>query len=149
MRRRIKQAIIGLALLLAAAQLVQPDTRNPPVDPSRSLWSSDQVDARVGGVLRRACADCHSNETRWPWYSRVSPISWFVAGHVRDGRAKLNFSNWSNPSSDELEEIYDSIAKNKMPMESYLWIHPDARLSKTNREVLLAWAEGKSARNSH
>jgi hypothetical protein len=72
-----------------------------------------------------------------------------VARHVVNGRAKLNFSDWSGPSPDQLEEIYDSIAKKKMPMASYVLMHPDARLSQADREILTAWADGKLAVNSH
>ena len=68
-----------------------------------------------------------------------------MARHISKGRAKLNFSDWSGASADQLEEIADSIAKGKMPIASYLLMHPQARLSRANREVLLAWADGKLA----
>jgi hypothetical protein len=149
MKRRVRVAALALALGALAAQFVQPRRDNPPVDPARSLWNDRHVDPRVAGILRRACADCHSHETEWPWYSKISPFSWMVARHVNKGRAKLNFSDWSAASPDQLEEIYDSITKNKMPMASYLLMHPAARLSQANRNVLLAWADGKLAQGSH
>ncbi len=138
-------ARVATVVLLVAtgSQLIRPNTRNPPVDPARSVWNDPHVDPRVGMILRRACADCHSHETEWPWYAKISPVSWMLARHVRDGRAKLNFSDWSGNSADELEEIYDSIDKNKMPMSGYLLMHPAARLSEADRKVLMAWAEGK------
>jgi Haem-binding domain len=141
MKRHIRSATITLILGLAAAQLIQPNTINPPVNPARSLWSDRRIDPRVADVLRRACADCHSHETEWPWYSRISPISWLVARHVSDGRAKLNLSNWT-PSQDQMEEILDSVEKSKMPLSSYSLIHPQARLSQADRELLRAWVDG-------
>jgi hypothetical protein len=143
MNRFAKYAAPALLLAVLTGQLIQPDTTNPPVSPNRTLWEDHHVDPRVAGILRRSCADCHSHETRWPWYSRISPISWMVARHVVKGRAKLNFSDWSGASEDQIEEIYDSTAKHKMPMSSYLLMHPQARLSKEDRDVLMAWADGK------
>ena len=144
MIRHIKFFGIGLVVVMAAAQLMQPETRNPAVDPSRRLWNDHSVDPRVTEIMQRACGNCHSYETKWPWYAKVSPVSWFVARHVEHGRAKLNFDDWSPAAAaDQLEEIYDSVAKKKMPLESYLLMHPEARLSQAERDTLLAWADGK------
>ena len=150
MKRLFKLAAPVLLLGLAATQLIQPNTVNPPVDPARSLWNDRRMDPRVAGILRRACADCHSHETKWPWYSRISPFSWFVASHVVKGRTKLNFSDWSgSPDQDLLEEIADAIVKKHMPLASYLWIHSKSRLSKSDQDVLLAWTDGKLVQASH
>jgi len=143
MRRRFRSAAFALLLCVIGAQMIRPDTGNPPVDPERSLWQDHRVNPRVADILRRACADCHSHEPAWPWYSKISPVSWFVIGHVKDGRAKLNFSDWSGASTDQLEEIYSAIAKQKMPLSSYTLIHRGARLSKADQDALLAWADGK------
>ena len=144
MRRRLKAVALGLLIGLAAAQLIQPDIRTPPVDPARRLWNDQHLDSRVAGIVRRACANCHSYETHWPWYARISPISWWLARHVSQGRAKLNFDEWSSVAApDQLEEIYDSIAKKKMPLASYLLMHPEARLSPADLAILLAWTDGK------
>ena len=132
---------------LVAAQLVRADTHNPPVDQTRSLWNDRSVDTRVAGILRRACADCHSHETEWPWYSKISPFSWMVQKHIKEGRAKLNFSDWSGSSPDQLEEIYASVSKGKMPIPGYLLMHPQARLTPADQNILQAWADGKLARS--
>jgi hypothetical protein len=85
-------AIAGVAVL----QLVPAGTRtNPPVRPEHSIDSRLDVTPKVSGILRRACYDCHSNETRWPWYSRVAPLSWMIGKDVERGRKALNFSQWS------------------------------------------------------
>jgi hypothetical protein len=145
MRAAVRGALLAVVVGLTAVQFVRPDTSNPPVDHAKSLWADRSVDPKVAGILRRACADCHSHETKWPWYARVSPMSWMMDRHVKDGRAKLNFSDWSGSSQDQAEEIYDSVAKGKMPMQGYLLLHPEARLSKADQETLQAWADGKLA----
>ena len=94
MKRRVKFAVLASLIGLASAQLIQPDMHNPPVNPARRLWNGD-VNPRVARIMRRACGNCHSYETQWPWYAKISPVSWFLARHVRDGRAKLNFDEWS------------------------------------------------------
>lgn len=143
MKAAIQTAALAVTLGLAGTQLMHTPSTNPPVDPARSLWNDSNVHPSVAEVLRRACADCHSHETRWPWYSRIAPVSWMLEQHVRDGRAKLNFSEWSGQSQDQAEEIYDSVAKGKMPMAGYLFLHPNARLSAADRSLLQAWADGK------
>jgi len=151
MKRRIRSTALVLLLGFAVAQLIQPNTQNPPIDVKRSLWSDQRVDPRVAGIMRRACANCHSNGTKWPWYARISPVSWWLASHVSNGRAKLNLDDWTAASAaqaDKLEEIYDSIVKSKMPMASYLLMHPEARLSPAERDILLAWADGKLPQSS-
>jgi hypothetical protein len=142
--RRIRLVLrwvgLGILLLLLALQLATVERTNPPV--------GLEVDApaEVHAVLRKACYDCHSHETRWPWYSRVAPLSWWLASHVEDGRGDLNFSEW--PAFDfelqehALEDIYEQLTKGEMPPWSYTVIHADARLSEADRQVLLRWARG-------
>jgi len=87
--------VIGFCLFVVA-QFVGPAKTNPVSDPSVALESKLQVDPKVETILDRSCADCHSNRTRWPWYANVAPVSWFVIGHVNDGRRDLNLSEWGN-----------------------------------------------------
>ena len=149
MTGRARFAMLAVLICIAGAQFIQPDTTNPPVDPARCLWNDPRLDPHVSDIMHRACANCHSYETKWPWYARVSPVSWFLARHVSKGRDKLNFDDWSSSAApDQLQEIYDSIAKKKMPLSSYLLMHPEARLSKGDRDRLLAWADGKPGQSS-
>jgi hypothetical protein len=98
-------------------------------------------------VFRTACYDCHSNETRWPWYGYVAPVSWLVAHDVRDGREELNFSEWSlllDEDAEELrEEIWEEVEEGEMPLRKYRWMHSDARLSEEQRRVLREWSEAQ------
>ena len=136
--RVLRSLLLILALIGAGIQLVPVQRTNPPVD--SALRAPPEVDA----VLRRACYDCHSHETRWPWYSRVAPVSWFLARHVKHGRAELNFSDW--PAFDferqslDMDEMWSEVKEGDMPLRSYLWLHPDARLSDEDKAVLRRWA---------
>jgi len=104
----------------------------------------------VGNTLARACGNCHSNETRWPWYSQMAPISWWIENHVREGRAELNFSQWPTYSlrrkRDQLESICGVISMGKMPPATYQAVHPEARLAAGDKEAVCAWAKAEIKR---
>lgn len=139
MRRWIRKAGIALAGLFVAVQAVPCARENPPVT----------LDAGAPGAaaaaLRRACYDCHSNETRWPWYSAVAPASWLVARDVRQGRKKMNLSEWDRYDERKraklLAKSWKEIGKGEMPLWFYVPLHPDARLSPEDQAALRAWAE--------
>jgi hypothetical protein len=104
------------------------------------------IDPQVGKILERSCHDCHSANTRWPWYSHVAPVSWIVARDVRRGRAKLDLSSWAerNHFSNERMEICDAVSNRTMPMEAYTLIHRDARLSSQDVDRICAWADASN-----
>ncbi len=126
-RRSLLGTAAGLATLLVAIQLVPVDLVDPPVD-REVAWDSPRTEE----LARRACYDCHSNETHWPWYSRVAPASWLAAMDVREGREHLNFSEWSGPN-EGLDEVVEVIESGAMPQKRYVVLHPDAALSQ--REI--------------
>ena len=139
-RRRtiLRWLVVGLVVAFLVLQFVPVDRVNPPVG------LNVDAPAEVEAILRRACYDCHSHETRWPWYSRVAPLSWWIADHVEHGRGDLNFSQW--PTFDfveqgmALEDIEQQVREGEMPLSSYLILHPEARLSDEDRKRLLDWA---------
>ncbi|MCK9996617.1 MAG: heme-binding domain-containing protein [Candidatus Krumholzibacteria bacterium] len=142
MSRKLIISAAVLAALILLIQLVPVEQTNPPVE-------ADLVaPAPVKDILRRACYDCHSHETRWPWYGRVAPFSWWLAEHVTDGRADLNFSRW--PIFDfearelMLRDIEKQLMDGTMPLGSYVLGHREARLSDRDREVLLEWVRAGS-----
>lgn len=129
------------ACLVAAIQLVPTgvSTTNPPVV-AEPNWDSPETRA----LAERACFDCHSNETVWPLYTRLAPISWLVAHDVSEGRAELNFSEWGVARSGEddeqgegAEEAAEKVADGSMPPASYTLIHPTARLSPAEQQQLI------------
>lgn len=133
MPRPLKIVLVSMLALAAGIQLV-PYGRahsNPPVV-AEPAWSSPETRA----LAVRACFDCHSNETRWPWYAQVAPISWSVQRHVDAGRSVLNFSEWNRPQR-EADEASEVVAEGEMPPAHYRLFHPEARLTGAEREVLM------------
>jgi hypothetical protein len=137
-KRRFFLSAAVLAALFLLIQWVPVKRTNPPIE--ADLVAPEQVK----NILQRACYDCHSHETRWPWYSRVAPISWWLASHVTAGRADLNFSQWPLFDLETrglfLRDIEKQLVDGTMPLRSYTVGHPDARLSKEDRALLLEWA---------
>lgn len=123
-KRWVKWGLLGLVGALVVSQLV-PYGRNHenPAVVAEPQWDS----ARTRELAVRACFDCHSNETQWPWYSNVAPISWLVQSDVDEGRGELNFSEWNR--SQDADEAAETVREGEMPPRSYLLTHPDARLT--------------------
>lgn len=146
----MKRKLMGLVLIVAglaaacaclfvAIQFVPTgvSTENPPVV-AEPAWDSPATRA----LAERACFDCHSNETRWPWYTRIAPMAWLVARDVADGRETLNFSAWGtagagNERGEAVEELAEVIREGEMPPASYLLLHPEARLTPDEQQQLL------------
>jgi len=129
----VKWIALVVLVVAVALQLFQPERGNPPSDPEGSYEAVAKPGPEVAAVLRRACYDCHSNQTAWPWYSRVAPVSWLIARDVKQGRAHLNFSEWSRYSPQaarrRLEEACEEVREGNMPLRNYRLLHPEARLS--------------------
>jgi hypothetical protein len=142
-RTRLARTAGILILVVLGIQIFRPPRENPPSVPSQAVAAHVAMPADVSAILHRSCDDCHSNQTRWPWYSGVAPISWFVIGHVNDGRRQLNFDDWSVHSSRRtappLDLICGQVTKGGMPLSSYLLVHWDAKLSSEDVAVLCAW----------
>lgn len=100
-------------------------------------------------MLHAACYDCHSSETRWPWYSHIAPMSWLIAGDVREGREHLNLSNWPQDDPKRAAKWFDrmseAIRSGDMPLPKYTKIHADARLTDSQRKELADWLEAQEA----
>ena len=123
--------------ILLAVQLVPYGWRrtNPPV-----VAEPDWDSPRTRELFQRACADCHSNRTKWPWYSRVAPISWLIVKDVEQGRSHLNVSEWNRPQKDA-REAAEELRDGKMPLPIYLPAHPEARLSAAEKAELVRGLE--------
>jgi mono/diheme cytochrome c family protein len=125
-------AVVGLGLLI---QLIPVNTTNPAVV-TQVKWDSPETEV----LFKRACADCHSNETVWPWYSKVAPISWLVLRDVNEGREKLNVSDLTGGDQNRLfkriEEVSEVLDKGEMPMPIYLPMHPEAKLTQAETQAL-------------
>jgi hypothetical protein len=131
--------LLSAAAAILFAQLVRVDRSNPAVQGDLS------APPLVKGALERSCYDCHSNQTRWPWYSAVAPFSCWIHGEVAEGRRRLNFSSWTDYTSDpgtedqKLDEIARLIATDAMPPWFYRAMHPQARLTSAERIAITRW----------
>jgi hypothetical protein len=131
MIKKIAIAAGVIVVLLVVIQLIPVSRTNPPA--TREIhWDSPQTQA----LAQRACADCHSNTTVWPWYSNIAPISWVIANHVNDGRRRLDFSQWDRPNESS-DQIIEEITTGRMPLWDYLLMHPEARLTPTEQQALI------------
>jgi hypothetical protein len=146
----LKWTAIALAAVFAVLQFIRPARTNPPVDQTKTIQAHTRMTPEVAAILDRSCNDCHSYQTRWPWYSNVAPVSWFVIGHVNDGRDDLNFSDWAQYSQSEqrnyLKKMCREVEGGEMPLQSYLWLHGNAKLSGKDVKVLCDWAGVESGR---
>jgi hypothetical protein len=143
-KKTLKIAAIAVFLLLIGLQFIRPDLTNQPVVDTERLETTTAVPENVAAVLKRACADCHTHSTSYPWYSQISPISWWLKDHVEHGRSHLNFSVWNTYSvtkrAKKLEEICEQLESKEMPLPSYLWAHRDAVLTSEDSKLLCDWA---------
>lgn len=135
---------------LGALQFVRPERTNPPVEPALALEALAPAPREVAELVRRACYDCHSHETRWPWYSHVAPASWLVARDVREGRRQLNFSRWGHYNqyvrADLVDEACRRVVDGSMPLPAYRLMHRSGRLTDDEIAVFCAWTRAEAAR---
>ncbi len=145
MKFSLKKTLIAFFLLLLLAQLIRPDKANPPVNSEESF----SEDSELTAVFKRACYDCHSSETRYPWYSNIAPVSWMLSHHVQEGREHLNFSIWNKlpeKKKEKLrEEIWEEIEEGEMPMKGYVLLHKEAKLTSQDLEKIKSWSAEEKA----
>lgn len=146
--------LLGLAAIWLAMQGVPTGLRqNPPVDRAHTLEALSAPPPEVAALLERSCRNCHSNETHFPWYSQIAPVSWMIALDVEQGRKALNFSEWeaqthAHPATQAASLMAACVAVQQgvMPKPQYLLLHPEARLSTADKETFCRWTAQESSR---
>ncbi len=137
----MKKLFFAAVALLIGAQFIPMNLTNPSYDAAVSM----QVPKEVRPILQKACYDCHSNHTKFPWYAKVAPVSWVLASHVNEGRKALNFSTWKKMDSslqqERIDRMYHVVKIGFMPKQSYTWMHPESKLDKAEKQVLKRWVE--------
>ena len=146
----VKKILIALVLFLVIAQFFRIDKTNPTSDPQADFFAKVQTPDRFQQLIKNSCYDCHSNSTAYPWYTDVAPVSWWVKGHIKNGRKALNFSEWGTYKASKanhlLEECYEFTVETKMPLFTYTVMHPEGKLSKTDRADLANWFKAEAAK---
>jgi hypothetical protein len=146
MKSKLKWIFGALVVAFVLLQLTNPARTNPPV--VSDLMATNAPPPSVAALLHAACYDCHSYETKWPWYSRIAPASWLVASDVNEGRHHLNLSDWPATRPDwqvrRLENMSEEIESGEMPPKKYTLIHADARLTDSQRKTLTDWLDAQA-----
>lgn len=141
----MKRVLIVVVLAVVGMQFFKIDKTNPVVNEAETISAVLQPPAEVEKILRSACYDCHSNETQYPWYTDVAPISWWIKGHIDEGRGYLNFSTWSQYDKERQNELMERskrmVVKGFMPPKQYMGMHPKANLTLGKRELIARWFE--------
>jgi hypothetical protein len=148
--RVLRWLAVVVVVCLVIAQFFGPAKSNTASDATQSIESRMQLTPQVAAIIDRSCIDCHSNKTRWPWYSNVAPVSWFVIDHVNEGRENLNFSEWGRYKQRDVDGVLKQICREvragAMPLSSYTPLHPGSKLSAEDVKTLCDWTDAERAR---
>jgi len=138
---RSKKILIGVVAVLVLAQFIQPNYSRATHDPANDLIAITKPVSEVEHLLHVACYDCHSDETRYPWYSRITPVNFWLKDHMDEGREEFNMSSWGGRKEKwqkhKAKEAVEMLEENYMPLTSYTLVHGGARLSDAQRSMLV------------
>lgn len=142
----LKKILLVLLAGIIIIQFIHPKRNEAAGTQPNYIGHKFPVPGDVQVILEKACNDCHSNNTRYPWYSKLQPIDWWLNDHVVDGKKELNFDEYTHRSLrfqyHKLEEIAEQVKDGEMPLKSYTWSHRDAILTDSERQTLIQWADG-------
>jgi hypothetical protein len=139
----VKGLLVVVSVVFVGLQFFGPARTNPPVDAAQTLHAKSPIPQDVKAVLDRSCWNCHSNQTHWPWYSYVAPMSWMVIGHVEDGRSVLNFTEWSyspEEGADLMDSVCAQVKRGRMPLREYTWMHWRAAVTEEEIKRICEWS---------
>jgi hypothetical protein len=143
--KALKLILLIFLVILIIVQFIPNDKPEVILTNENDLIYNNQLPEELASMLKESCYDCHSNETVYPWYSYVAPVSWLVVKDIREGRNELNFSHWESQSkmdkAKHLDKIIDEVTDENMPMPIYTIMHSKAKLSNDDRQLLAEWAE--------
>lgn len=139
----IKKIVLGLAVVFIILQFFRIDKSVPEIDSSKDFLAITNPPTQVKMILEDTCYDCHSYKTKYPWYSNIAPVSWWLQDHVEHGRDELNFSTWGDYNArradHKLEEASEMVLNEEMPLPSYTYAHWDADLSEDQKTAMASW----------
>ena len=137
----MKKILIIIIVAFVLIQFFPIDKNNPAATPKMDFLQIKATPEKTATLIRNACYDCHSNESKYPWYSNVQPFGWFLADHIKEGRKELNFSTFATydkkRQAKKLKEAAEQLEKNEMPLDSYVILHPEAKLSAADQKVMI------------
>lgn len=143
MKLNLKTGLLILAGILLLSQFIPVDRSVPEVNAEQDFLNVVDAPDAMASLIKSACYDCHSYETKYPWYTNISPLSFWIQGHINGGRQHLNFSEWTSypaeKASHKLEECFEEVDERHMPMKSYTWLHPEAKMDDVQVSALAQW----------
>ena len=146
----VRYTLLSLLAILIILQFFRIDKTNPPVEADADFLVQFEASDDIAKKIKEACYDCHSHHTDFPWYTDIAPVSFWIKGHIDHARSHLNFSNWNsydvNKAAHKLEECYEEVLEGHMPLPSYTWMHPEAKLSEKDRRNLANWFRSAMSR---
>jgi hypothetical protein len=141
----IKKIGIVIVLLFLVAQFFGPEKNEGDLTSIKTFIEETNPPADVKNILETTCYDCHSSKTNYPWYNNITPVNFWLADHVKDGKKHLNFSDWATYSlkkkEHKMDELYEEVEEKKMPLDSYTWTHGDANLTQDQIDAVVAWGK--------
>lgn len=141
----LKKILLSLLVIFIVIQFIHPEKNKATGTQTNFLGTVFPVPENIKAVLNKACNDCHSNNTRYPWYSRIQPVHWWMNHHIHEGKSHLNFDEYTNKNLrfqyHKMEEIAEQVKEGEMPLESYTWMHEDAKLTEAEKKELINWAD--------
>jgi cbb3-type cytochrome oxidase cytochrome c subunit len=152
MKTKLSLKRIGIAFIVIfiVIQVFQINKTINPVNEQTDFIAVTQTNPEVATILKNACYDCHSNQPTYPWYTSVAPVSWWIKNHINEGSKHLNFSIWQTYTvkrkDHKLEECVEMIEEGEMPMNSYTWMHPEAKLTDAQKQLLIDWFKAEKAK---
>jgi Haem-binding domain len=145
MRNGLKIAGIGLLTILVVMQFFQPERNTTALDPELDMLEVTVPPGQIVNLIQSACYDCHSIQTDYPWYAKISPLSWFLHKHIENGRENMNFSEYGQKGKAGkiglLVDFCEVLDAGTMPLRGYMLLHKNARLSQEEKEILCTWTE--------
>lgn len=140
----LKKILIILLIALIIIQFFHPKKNKAEGAQPNYIGNKFTIPADVKSIFAVACNDCHSNNTRYPWYSHIQPVHWWLNGHIKNGKKGLNFDEYTNKSLrfqyHKMEDVIEQVKKGEMPLNSYLWIHKNAKLTTDEKNKIMGWA---------
>jgi hypothetical protein len=138
-----KKILIGLLVVVLLIQVMQPTKNQSDTLSANDISLAYALPAGVHETFVKKCYDCHSNNTQYPWYVHVQPIGWWMASHIKEGKDHLDFSEFKTydpkRASHKLEEVSEELGEGHMPIESYLWLHPEAKVTDEELKAINGW----------
>jgi uncharacterized membrane protein len=143
MKKIVKRTLLAAVILFVAIQFFRPEPNRATEPQQGDIAVHYAIPVQVRQLLQRSCYDCHSNTTYYPWYSKVQPVAWWLDNHIKEGKRELNFSEFAayapKKAAHKLDEVAGEIAEHEMPLSSYLWMHPKAKLSDEEIALIRQW----------